>query len=451
LNKLKQIFGGYSSKIYQAGIILAFFSLVSRLIGLWRDRILAGNFGASTSLDIYYSAFKIPDFIFNLIVLGAVSSAFIPVFIEKYRFDKVRAWYLAQNFLSAIFVVVLAVCCLVFIFIRPLTFIFIPGFSGADRELAISLTRLMLLSPIIFSFSTVIGSILQAVERFWAYAVAPIFYNLGIIIGAVYFAPFVASHGYPEVYGLGLGVILGALMHFLIQLPAVLRVGFRFKILFDWADDGLRKIFRLMIPRTIGLGAYSIDSIVTNAIASTMTTGSIAMFNFANNLQFVPISVIGISMATAVFPSLSFHASGQEKFEFNRKLNNALKNTFFVVLLLAVIIAIFSPFLTQLLFGNGLFSDQNVIQTATILSIFMIGVVAQSLVPIISRAFYAIQNTRMPVIISIVTIIINICLGLLFSFVFHWGVRGLALAFSISGNFNFITLWVMFYKSFKKY
>jgi len=240
-------------------------------------------------------------------------------------------------------------------------------------------------------------------------------------------------------------------MHFLIQLPAVLRVGFRFKILFDWADDGLRKIFRLMIPRTIGLGAYSIDSIVTNAIASTMTTGSIAMFNFANNLQFVPISVIGISMATAVFPSLSFHASGQEKFEFNRKLNNALKNTFFVVLLLAVIIAIFSPFLTQLLFGNGLFSDQNVRQTATILSIFMIGVVAQSLVPIISRAFYAIQNTRMPVIISIVTIIINICLGLLFSFVFHWGVRGLALAFSISGNFNFITLWVMFYKSFKKY
>ena len=358
---------------------------------------------------------------------------------------------MAQNFLSAIFVVVLAVCCLVFIFIRPLTFIFIPGFSGADRELAISLTRLMLLSPIIFSFSTVIGSILQAVEIFWAYAVAPIFYNLGIIIGAVYFAPFVASHGYPEVYGLGLGVILGALMHFLIQLPAVLRVGFRFKILFDWADDGLRKIFRLMIPRTIGLGAYSIDSIVTNAIASTMTTGSIAMFNFANNLQFVPISVIGISMATAVFPSLSFHASGQEKFEFNRKLNNALKNTFFVVLLLAVIIAIFSPFLTQLLFGNGLFSDQNVRQTATILSIFMIGVVAQSLVPIISRAFYAIQNTRMPVIISIVTIIINICLGLLFSFVFHWGVRGLALAFSISGNFNFITLWVMFYKSFKKY
>ena len=156
-------------------------------------------------------------------------------------------------------------------------------------------------------------------------------------------------------------------------------------------------------------------------------------------------------MATAVFPSLSFHASGQEKSEFSRKLNSALKNTFFVVLLLAIIIAILSPFLIQLLFGNGLFSDQNVEQTAGILSIFMIGVVAQSLVPIVSRAFYAIQNTRIPVIISIITIIINICLGLLFSFVFHWGVRGLALAFSISGNFNFITLWIMFYRSFKKY
>ncbi len=451
MNKVKQLFGGYTGKIYQAGAILAFFSLASRLVGLWRDRILAGQFGVSTTLDIYYSAFKIPDFIFNLIVLGAVSSAFIPIFIEKYRYDKINAWRLSQNFLSAVFSMVFAACILLFVFMRPLSFIFIPGFTGADRELAINLTRLMLLSPIIFSLSTVIGSILQALEKFWTYALAPIFYNIGIIIGAIYIVPFVGTHGYHPVYGLGLGVILGALLHFLVQLPAVLHVGFRFGLVFNWADEGLRRIFKLMIPRTIGLGAYSIDSIVTNAIASTMTAGSIAMFNFANNLQFVPISVIGISMATAVFPSLSFHASGQEKSEFSRKLRDALKNTFLIVILLAIVIAIFSPIIVRILFGNGLFSGEGVQQTAAILSIFMIGVVAQSLVPIISRAFYAIQNTRTPVMISILTIVINIFLGLLFSFVFHWGVRGLALAFSISGNFNFLLLWLMFHRLFKKF
>ena len=451
MNKFKRLFGKYTGKVYQAGAILAFFSLASRLVGLLRDRILAGQFGISTTLDIYYSAFKIPDFIFNLIVLGAVSSAFIPIFIEKYRYDKISAWRLSKNFMSAIFAMILVATVLLFIFMRPLAFIFIPGFTGADRELAINLTRLMLLSPIIFSFSTVIGSILQSLQRFWAYAIAPIFYNVGIIIGAIYIVPMVTARGYDAVYGLGLGVILGALLHFLVQLPAVLRAGFRFGIIFDWADDGLRRIFKLMIPRTIGLGAYSIDSIVTNAIASTMTAGSIAMFNFANNLQFVPISVIGISMATAVFPSLSFHASGQEKSEFSRKLNSASKNTFIVVLFLAIVIAIFSPLVVRILFGNGLFSGESIQQTAVILSIFMIGVVAQSLVPIISRAFYAIQNTRTPVTISIITIAINIILGLLFSFVFHWGVRGLALAFSISGNFNFITLWIMFRRSFRKF
>lgn len=451
MNKFKRLFGGYTGKIYQAGAILAFFSLASRLVGLLRDRILAGHFGVSTTLDIYYSAFKIPDFIFNLIVLGAVSSAFIPVFIEKYRYDKVSAWRLSKNFLCAVFSMVFVACVLMFIFMRPLAFIFIPGFMGADRELVINLTRLMLLSPIIFSLSTVIGSVLQALQRFWAYAIAPIFYNVGIIIGAVYFVPLVSARGYHAVYGLGLGVILGALLHFLVQLPAVLRAGFRFGLIFDWADESLRRVFKLMIPRTIGLSAYSIDSIITNAIASTMTAGSIAMFNFANNLQFVPISVIGISMATAVFPSLSFHASGQEKSEFSRKLNSALVNTFYAVLILAILIAIFSPLVVRILFGNGLFSGESVRQTAVILSIFMIGVVAQSLVPIISRAFYAIQNTRTPVAISIITIVINIFLGMLFSFVFHWGVRGLALAFSISGNFNFIALLIMFRRSFKKF
>ncbi|KKR40881.1 MAG: putative peptidoglycan lipid II flippase MurJ [Candidatus Yanofskybacteria bacterium GW2011_GWF1_44_227] len=450
MNRLTAIFKGSTGKIYQAGAILAFFSLASRLVGLLRDRILAADFGASRSLDIYYSAFKIPDFIFNLIVLGAVSSAFIPVFIESYRLDKIRAWRLAQNFLSAIACLVVVFCCLVFVFIRPLSSILMPGFAGADRELAMLLTRLMLLSPIIFSISTVVGSVLQALERFWAYALAPVFYNLGIIVGAIFFVPMLASRGINEVYGLGFGVILGATLHLSVQLPSAIHVGFRFRLIFDWADEGLRKIFRLMLPRTIGLGAYSLDAVITNAIATTMTAGSITILNLANNLQFVPISVIGISMATAVFPALSSHASGQEKRDFTYKLRDTLKKTFYIVSMLAVLMAALSYPIIKLLFGTGSFGGVNIRETAFVLSIFMIGVVAQSLVPILSRAFYAIQNTRTPVIAAIITISLNIILSLVFSFVFHWGVRGLALAFSISGNLNFLILWYLFNSKIKK-
>lgn len=429
--------------------MLGFFSFLASLVGLFRDRILASHFGASRTLDIYYSAFKIPDLIFNLIVLGAVSSAFIPVFIEHYRQDKEHAWRLSNNFLSTSLAGVLILAGVIFVFANSIVRLIAPGFSGNDLNLTIRLTRLMLLSPIIFSISTIIGSILQALERFWTYAIAPVLYNVGIIIGAIYFVPMVRAQGYPEVLGLGLGVILGALMHLLVQLPAALIAGFRPRMLISFVDEGFRKILKLMMPRTLGLGAYSIDSAITNAIASTMAAGSIAIFNFANNLQFVPISVVGISTAIAIFPRLSFHASGNEKVDFKSKLTDALKRTAVIVLALAILMVIFSQLIIRILFGVGLFKGASVGSTAAVLSIFMLGVVAQSLIPIMSRAFYAMQNTKTPVLISIFSIIINTSLALFFSFVLHWGVKGLALAFSISGNFNFILLWLLFTRFFK--
>ena len=437
-------------KFLNAVMMVFSISVIAQIIGLFRQILIAKYFGISRNLDIYYSAFKIPDLIFNLIILGAVSSSFIPVFIDFYKSDEKKAWQLSQNFLNIMFSIVFVACAIMFIFARPLATLITPGFSGPDRELAIQLTRLMLLSPIIFSFSTVIGSILQAVEKFFVYAIAPVMYNIGIIIGAIYFAPFVARHGYPLVIGLGLGVVLGALMHLAIQIPSAIKVGFRFGSIFDFRDLGMRKIFKLMLPRTLGLGAFSIDSTITNAIASTMTIGSISVLNFANNLQFVPISVIGISAATAVFPGLSSLASGQEKIQFKHKLVNALKSTFFVVTALGLAMAIFSHWIINIIFGTGLFKGASVNLTASVLSIFLIGVIAQSLIPIMSRAFYALKNTRTPVIISVLSILINIGLSLFFTFVLHWSVKGLALAFSISGNLNFILLWIMFWHKFRK-
>ena len=457
----------FKSKIFKAGAALAFFSLTAKAAGLLRDRILASHFGAGSTLDIYYSAFKIPDLIFNLVVLGAVSSALIPVFLEHYRVDREKAWRLAKNFLNISFAAVSVSAVIVFVFAGPLSAVIAPGFSGAAREILKNLLRVMLLSSLIFSLSAVMGSVLQALERFLAYSLAPIFYNAGIIVGALYFAPWAGSRGIDEIYGLGAGVVFGALLHLAVQLPPALAAGFRFGKLtassstrfrasrfggfFDFYDDGFRKIFRLLIPRTLGLGAFSAGSAVINALASTMAVGSITAFNFANNLQFVPISVLGISVATVVFPKLSFHAAGNEKDFFLGKLKKALRWAFLMVAPLSLAMFVLRREIIGLIFTGGAFGGRNAELTASVLGIFMLGVIGHSLVPVMTRAFYALQNTKIPVTMSVLSIFLNIILGSFFTFVLGWGIKGLALSFSIAGNFNFLFLYVYFKKFFRKW
>lgn len=430
--------------IARASIMLAFFSFAAKLTGLLRDRILASQFGAGTHLDVYYSAFKLPDLIMNLIIFGAVSSAFIPVFLEAFKREEKSAWRVAQNFVNVAFVSVVAASAVMAIFARPLASLIAPGFSGADQALLVQLLRLMLLSPVIFSLSTIMGSILQALERFVVYAIAPILYNLGIIIGALYLVPIMRSHGYPEVLGLGYGVVLGALMHLAIQFPSAYHAGFRFKAIFDLADEQFRKIVWLMIPRTIGIGASSFETIVINAFASLLGSGSITVLTFASNLQFVPITVLGISVATAVFPQLAAHGSQDETAAFRSKLRSALRQASFWVGLTAVVVFIFRELVIRIIFQSGAFKGADVHATATLLGIFMFGVVAQSLVPIMSRAFYAMQNTRTPMVVTFLSIALNIGLGYLFTFVFGWGVKGLATSYVIAGNVNFLLLYLNF-------
>ncbi len=437
------------SKIFRASVIIGGFSFVADLVALFRDRILASHFGATRMLDVYYSAFKLPDLIFNIILVGALSSAFIPVFIGKRRESEGDAWLVARNFTTFAFTLVLIAATLMWVFAQQVVGLIAPGFVGGDRELAVSLTRIMLLSPVFFSLSAIFGSVLQALERFWAYAIAPILYNAGIIVGAVCFAPIAIAHGYAPVIGLGWGVVLGALLHLILQGSAAYRAGFRFKPHLDLANAEFRKILKLMVPRSIGLGAYSIDSAITNAYASLMAAGSIAVFNVANNLQFVPISVVGVAVATAVFPKLSHHASGQEQGEFRQRVTHTVKNIILVVVPLAVAGYFLSPWAMRLVFGVGLFQGTSVEVTASVLQIFMFGIVAQSVIPTLSRAFYALQNTRTPVTISLFAIISNIILAWLFGLHLGYGVLGLALAFAVAGNLQWLLLWFYLRRAMK--
>jgi putative peptidoglycan lipid II flippase len=319
-----------------------------------------------------------------------------------------------------------------------------PGFPAADRALFVMLFRIMLLSPIIFAVSSTIGSILQSLERFVAYSLAPIVYNVGIIFGAWYLVPLMRSWGYQPVLGLALGVVFGALLHLVIQLPSVYAAGFRFRAVFNTHNTGFRRIVWLMAPRSLALGAYQISLTVINAIASMLGAGSITILNLATNLQYLPVSIIGISVATAVFPRLSSHASAQEKEHFKKKFTQAMAYTFWGVLVAAVGIYVFRSFIVRVYVGSGAFGQDDIARTAMVVGIFMLGVIPQSLVHVMARAFYALQDTRTPFWTSLTGIVTTIGLSVYAVFILHWGIAGLALASSLGmyvyGTLSYVLL-----------
>ncbi|OGM98120.1 MAG: murein biosynthesis integral membrane protein MurJ [Candidatus Yanofskybacteria bacterium RIFCSPHIGHO2_01_FULL_41_21] len=434
----------FKSKIFRASVLLGFFTIVGKLIGLLRDRILVGQFGASTELDVYYAAFRIPDLVFNLLILGATSSAIVPIFIEYYQRDKAGAWRVAQNFLNVMVAGVAVLSILVFVFAEPIAYLIGPGFGPAEIKILANLMRIMLLSTLIFAVSTILGSILHALQRFLVYALAPVFYNLGIIAGVVFFVPLFERWGYNGIYGLGFGVVLGALLHLLIQLPVALREGFRFGKLFDISDHTFRRMITLMIPRTLALGAYNIGLTIITSIASLLGSGSITIINLATNLQFVPVSVIGISLATAVFPQLSSHAVTQDIPEFKRKLNHALRVTFILTGIIAVFMFVFRQLIIDIIFQVGTFKETDRALTASVLGIFMFSVIAQSLMHVITRAYYAFQNTKTPFLVAISSIVLNVLLSYILGLQLGMGVKGIAIATVIAYNINFMFLYILF-------
>lgn len=429
-------------------MLLGFFTIVGKLVGLLRDRILAGQFGASTELDVYYAAFRIPDLVFNLLILGATSSAIVPIFIEYYQKDKAGAWRVAQNFLNVMVAGVAVLSVIVLVLAKPIAHLIGPGFGPAEIEILSNLMRIMLLSTFIFAVSTILGSILHALQRFLVYALAPVFYNLGIIVGAIYFVPLFEQWGYHGIYGLGFGVVLGALLHLLVQLPVALREGFRFGTLFDMSDYGFRQMITLMVPRTLALGAYNIGLTIITGIASLLGSGSITIINLATNLQFVPVSVVGISLATAIFPQLSSHAITKDVPEFKRKLNRALGITFMLTGIIAVLMFVFRQLIIDIIFQVGTFKEADRILTASVLGIFMFSVMAQSLMHVITRAYYAFKNTKTPFLVAVSSIVLNVGLSYVLGLQLGMGVRGIAIATAIAYNLNFILLYILFRRQY---
>ena len=411
--------------------MITFFTIISKILGLLRDRLLASYFGAGSLLDSYYAAFKLPDLIFNTLVLGALASAFIPVFTRVWCQDKIIAVKLANSIFNYLIAAIICLSSILYFTAPWLIPIITPGFNQPTMAQTINFTRIMLLSIVFFTASNVIGGILNSLKKFFSFSLAPVFYNLGIILGIVILYPIFGPAG------LSWGVVFGSILHFLIQLPEAICSGWRYHWIWHISPD-VKKIFKLMIPRTVGLIAGQINQMVITAIASTLAIGSIAVFNLANNLQSLPTSILGVSLAIAIFPVFSEALARHDHDHFVQTFSLNFRRLIFLIVPISVLILLLRAQLVRIILGFGNFDWQDTYYTAQTLGWFSISLFAQCLTPMLARSFYALEDTKTPVYISITVIAINIVGSIFFSRAM--GVEGLALAYSLAAIINMLML-----------
>ncbi len=416
---LNGILNSQTKTIKGATFILALSALISAILGLFRDRLLAGYFGAGPETGIYFAAFRIPDLIYRILILGGILVAFLPIFAEYFSESKEKAWEMTNYVLNVFLFLLVAGAIVLFIFTPWLIKFIIPGLDIEYKNTAINLTRLLFFSPILFGLSNIFSGILHYFNRFLVYSLAPIFYNLGIILGIVLLTP---QFG---IFGAAVGVIFGAFLHFLIQILSAINCGFRYRYLFSFKYPAVIRIFKLMLPRVFAVAASQINIIIMTALASLISAGSIAIFNFANNIQGLPTGILGPSLATAVFPTFSrFWVNGRKK-EFVETFSLVLRQGLFLMIPFGVIFFILKTQIVKLILGTGRFGAADVQLTAVSLGFFAFSIFALGLLPYLNRAFFSLQDTKTPTLATLISVFLNI---------------GLALAFiKILDSFNFFS------------
>jgi len=388
--------------INAAALLIGAAGLLSRALGVLRDRLLASEFGASRDLDIYYAAFQIPDFLYTVFLLGAASAAIIPVLLELKARDEEGARQFMARLIIVFSIGSIAVSASAF-FLMPFLVRFIaPGFSAGDQNFLITLSRIMLVSPVLLGISNILSAAIQSARIFLIYAVTGIVYNLGIIIGIIFFLP---SFGLP---GLAAGVILGAALHVSIQVVPFYRLGFRFPGLASFSsfrfallrDAAFKKLAALSLPRILALSLRQITFIALIAIASTLVSGSIAVLQFSYNLQYIPVGIFGLSFAVAAFPQLTELWISRDARRWVETVAAASRTIFFWVAPVSVLFYVLRAQIVRVALGAGKFDWTDTILTAAVFGVFSVAIAAEALIPLFVRSFYALENTKKPFLIA---------------------------------------------------
>lgn len=416
-------------------VMLAF--VLSRLLGLAREMVIARQFGTSLELAAYLAAFRVPDFIFYLIGGGAVGSAFIPTFTQYLAHgNDDDAWALASAVFNIIALVLTVAAIVAAVFAPLLARLIVPGFDPATQALTARLMRIMLVAPIVFGVSGVAMGVLHSHQHFLIPALAPALYNLSILTAAAVLGPRLG------VRSLAAGVVVGALLHLLIQVPVLRRVGIRYRPALTIDHPGVREVGRLMAPRVLGLAAVQINFVVNTILASGLGAAALPALNYAWLLMMLPQGVFAMALATVAFPTFSELAAHNDTVGLRSTLSAVLRSVFYLTIPASVGLVLLRTPIIEALLERGAFTDTSTAAVAFALQFYALGLFAHATVEIVARAFYALHDTRTPVVISLSAMLANVVLSLLLIRPLSFG--GLALANSVATTAEMIVLaWLM--------
>ena len=402
MNPFKKIYeqykeaGSVKNLVLHTAFALTFTSGLSYIFGLIRDRAFSTQFGLSAELDVYYAAFAIPDLFLGLLVTGALSSAFIPIFSNFEEKNKEESIHYTNQVLSY-GLLLLAIFGGIFALILPYVAHHLVEFEGAQLEQYIFVTRWMLLSPILFTISNTFGNVLISIKDFLWYGMAPIMYNVGLLFGVYVLSPTMG------LTGLVIGTLLGAALHLAIRLPSTLKYGYRFRPDFKF-DHKMKETASLMLPKMLQIGMWQVLLWWFINLASDLPEGSVSAYQFSRNFQSAPVSLLGIAISLSAFAQLSHLAARKEFGKFARVVRRKGFLIFFYTVLSAIALAVLSKFIITIFLGGGKFGPEAISLTATMLAVYAISIPFESLMHLLARGHFALKNTLRPSVIHILTI-----------------------------------------------
>ena len=420
-----------------AATILAGSTLLSSLLGFFRDRLLNSAYmpsengalaGYPVGLDAYTAAFMVPDFMFAVLVSGALSVTFIPVFNERWvKGNKQSAWQISSSMINFMALITMAASVLIIIFADPLMkYLIAPGLSESGHALAVSMMQVIAVNPFIFAVAAVIASIQQAVGRFMFCALAPMLYNVGIIIGTVWFTGGINLFGWQifdgGIMGVALGVVLGSFLQLIVSAVGLAGLGFDYNFKIYWRNKGFRKVLSLLPARSVDQGMDYVVSLVEVNLASRLADGTVRAYQQALTLHMMPINLIGVAISNAAFPQLTEHLGEGRNDLFQKDLRALLRIIFWMALPVSVVIFFTRGYVVHFIRNGG---NQLI---AGILGCLVVAILFRTIYHMAARAFYARQDTKTPLYISIFSITLNIILAIVLSMVLKMGAYGLAWA-----------------------
>jgi putative peptidoglycan lipid II flippase len=396
-----------TGQLVRAAAIVMLAFIASRLLGLVREVVIARQFGTSLELAAYLAAFRVPDLIFQLVAGGALGSAFIPVFTSLLANGQpAAAWRLASAVFNLLLVILAVAAAGATVFAPQLAALIVPGFDPATQALTARLMRLMLVSPVIFGLSGLIMGVLNSFQHFLLPALAPVVYNLAIIVAALLLAPTMG------VYGLAVGVVAGAALHLLVQVPMLLHLGLDYSPTFSLDLPSVREVGRLMGPRILGLAIVQVNFLVNTILASGLGGQALPALNYAWLLMLLPEGIVAQGIATAVFPTFAELVARQSLVELRRTFSAALRTVLYLTVPAAAGLILLRVPLVQVLLQRGEFNDASTDAVSFALQFYALGLFAHASVEIVTRAFYALHDTRTPVAVGGAAMTANVLLSL---------------------------------------